>query len=158
MKDLRSVMPDAKLLIIGEGPSGDELRDLSKKLNLGDSVKFVKATLDIRRFLAVMDIFVFPSMQEGLGLSLIEAMASGKACIATSIGGISSVIEDGKNGLLVHPGDSHSLTKAMRRLLLDKGLFSRLGNAARDSVKNKFSLDRMVEDTIKFYESVKGRD
>ena len=158
MKDLRGVMPDAKLLIIGEGPSGNELKDLTKKLNLGDAVKFVKATLDIRRFLAVMDIFVFPSIQEGLGLSLIEAMASGKACIATSIGGISSVIEDGKNGLLVQPGDSHSLTEAMRRLLLDKELFSRLRNAARDSVKNKFSLDRMVEDTIKFYESVKGRD
>ncbi|MCK4463602.1 MAG: glycosyltransferase family 4 protein [Candidatus Omnitrophica bacterium] len=158
MKDLKNVIPDVKLLIIGEGPSGNKLRDLSKKLNLEDSVSFVKATLDVRRFLTLMDIFVFPSIQEGLGLSLIEAMASGKVCIATSIGGISSVIEDGKNGLLVQPGDSHSLTEAMRRLLLDKELFSRLGSAARNSVKNKFSLDRMMEETIRFYESVKDRD
>ncbi len=158
MKDLKRVIPDVKLLIIGEGPSGNELRDLSKKLNLGDSVSFMKSTLDIRRFLALMDIFVFPSIQEGLGLSLIEAMASGKVCIATSIGGISSVIEDGKNGLLVPPGDSHSLTEAMKRLLLDKELFSRLQNAAIDSVKEKFSLDKMVEETIRFYETVKSRN
>ena len=85
-------------------------------------------------------------------------MASGKVCIATSIGGISSVIEDGKNGLLVPPGDSHSLTEAMKRLLLDKELFSRLQNAAIDSVKEKFSLDKMVEETIRFYETVKSRN
>lgn len=154
IKDLKSIIPDVRLLMIGEGPSGNELRDLSKKLNLGDAVNFVKATLDVRRFLALMDIFVLPSMQEGLGLSLIEAMANGKVCIATSIGGISSVIEDGKNGLLVQPGDSHSLTEAMRRLLSDKELFSRLGSAARDSVKERFSLDRMAEETIAFYRNI----
>lgn len=154
MKDIKKDLPQANLLIVGEGPSENKLKDLSRNLNLGESVKFIKSTLEVKKFLDVMDIFVSPSLQEGLGLSLIEAMACGKACIATSIGGISEIIEDAYNGLLVPPSDSHALKDAIKKLISDKGLFSKLKNNARDSVKDKFSLERMADETIKFYEDV----
>ncbi|NQT22189.1 MAG: glycosyltransferase family 4 protein [Candidatus Omnitrophica bacterium] len=158
LKELKRDFPNLRLVLIGEGPEEQKLRSLTKKLNLEDSVLFINSTLDTKKFLALMDIFVFPSLQEGLGLSLLEAMASGKACIATSIGGISDIIEDGKNGLLVPPADSHCLKEAIKRLLSDKGFSSKIASCARKSVKDKFSMEKMVKGTIAFYESAKRID
>jgi len=154
LKDIKKDFPETSLILIGEGPEEPSLRAVTKKLGLEKSVIFMNSTLDTKKFLQIMDIFIFPSLQEGLGLSLLEAMACGKACIATTIGGISDIITDGENGLLVPPSDSYHLKEAIKRLLLDKKLCSNIEQHALQSVKHKFSLDKMVDGTVEFYKYV----
>ena len=151
VKEIKEYAPDTNLLIIGDGPEEEALRRLVQSLDLEKSVVFMKSRFDARRFFPLMDIYVLPSLQEGLGLSLLEAMASSRACVATSVGGISDVIEDTKNGLLVAPNDSHALAGAIRRLISDSEFASELRSQARKSIEKKFSLDDTIEKTVKFY-------
>jgi len=150
--ELKKEFSDLKLLIIGEGFYGKKLKKLSSGFSLEKDIIFLESKIELWKYLSIMDIFAYPSVQEGLGLSLIEAMANGRPCVASSIGGITDVINHGENGLLVPPNDSHSLSESVRKLLSDKSLRIKLGSAAKDTVREKFSLDKMVEETVVFYE------
>ena len=106
---------------------------------------------DVRDLLGAMDVFVMPSLSEGLGTSLLDAMAASKATVATDTGGIPEVVVDGDTGLLVPPRDHHALAHAIARLLKDQKLRDRMGAAGLARVEQMFSADRMVERTLEVY-------
>lgn len=151
---LASTRPEIGLLIAGEGPEGHVLRELARSLGIESRVRFVGSVIDTRDFLAVMDVFALPSLKEGLGMALLEALASGKACVASNIGGIGNIIASGTSGILVPVADSGSIAGAVSRLLDDAGLRARMGERGRAVVRERFSLDGMVEGMTGVYREV----
>ncbi|MFH0935507.1 MAG: glycosyltransferase family 4 protein [Candidatus Omnitrophota bacterium] len=151
MKKVLSKVPQAQLLIIGEGRMKEGLLRLVKDLRIGGNVYFVPAAKDMNEALSSMDIFVMPSVKEGLGLALMEAMAAGRAVIASGVGGIKTLIKDGFNGLLVPPKDADGLAAAILRLLGNHEEARRLGENARDFIEKNFPLTRMVSETERVY-------
>jgi glycosyltransferase involved in cell wall biosynthesis len=131
------------LVVAGDGP----LRTL-----LPDALGFVPHE-EVERLLARAAVVVLPSHREGLPMALLEAMAHGRAVVATPVGGIPSLVEDGRTGLLVPPGDAGALRAAIERLLADPGLRRRLGEAAREQVTELCSWERVVDETLAAYES-----
>jgi glycosyltransferase involved in cell wall biosynthesis len=101
-----------------------------------------------------MDVFVLPSIKEGLGLALLEAMACERPCVASNIGGISDVITDGANGILVKVADARSIADAITGLLADSGLRNRIAREGRSTVKQSFSVDSMAEKMVSLYSEV----
>jgi glycosyltransferase involved in cell wall biosynthesis len=97
---------------------------------------------------------VFPSVREGLGIALLEALAMSKACVASRIGGIEDIITDGENGILTDVGDSDSIAHAVLKLMSDDGLREAIGRSGRRTVEERFTLDRMSDDIIKIYKKV----
>ena len=154
MKMVLAFSPDAKLLIAGEGKLEKELRKLTERLNIRDSVIFVPEVLDTRDILSAIDIFVMPSLKEGLGLALMEAMSSGLSVIGSAVGGIKTLIKDGENGLLVNPGDPSGIAKAVIDLLSDSDKAARLGANARRFIAEEFSEDKMILKTEELYQNV----
>src|SRR5262249_44128999 len=112
---------------------------------------------DVLGCLKAFDLFAMSSVTEGLGTSLLDAMACGRAIAATTAGGIPEIVEDGVNGLLVPPRDAHALADGIVRLLRDADLRRRLGAVGLARVNERFSVERMVDQTAKVYERVAGR-
>ncbi len=135
---------DCRLWIVGDGEQRPALEEKSRRLGLGDKVRFWgrRPHHELPAFYAAADVFVAPSVTdrrgdtEGQGVVFLEAMASATAVIATRTGGIEEVIEDGRHGLLVEPGDPHALTAAMTRLLRDENLRRRLAREGRCQARN----------------------
>lgn len=151
MKDILKEDPSLNLLLVGEGPSKDYLSELARRLGIENNVFFALNTTETERFLSIIDVFVFSSLQEGLGLSLLEALASGKPCVASNVGGVSSIIEDGVTGILVPPKDTHALKEAIMRILKDKKLKTSLMQNGSALVRRKFSLERMIDEVVDVY-------
>ena len=145
---------DINVLLVGNGPDEERLKKLSSTLGLDKNVIFAGSVDDTTKALSVMDVFVLPSIKEGLGLSLVEAMASGKPCIASRVGGIESLIEDGITGMLVEPGNPDELARAIRYMLNNKDKAETFKDKAREKVINDFNIDRMAAQIEKMYESV----
>lgn len=142
-----------QFLVVGNGPLRKELGSLAKKLKVEHNVFFTGFVNDedIPRILAVLDIFVLPSLWEGLGISLIEAMCSGKPIIATNVDGIPEVVVDGETGVLIPPKDSKILAEAITELLDSPEKRKRMGEMGRQRALNHFSIEKMVENYEKFY-------
>lgn len=155
-KVIKSFAP-AKLLVIGRGRMKDLLIEEAGNLGLKDNVLFIPEAGGSEDLLAAMDVFVMPSLQEGLGLALMEAMAQGLAVIGSRVGGIKSLIQDGVNGLLVKPADAEELSAAIIRLLGDCDLRRDLGANARRFIMDNFSKEKMVDLTERVYNSHKKR-
>ncbi len=145
--------PDARFLFIGEGPSEHGLKELVDRLGIEESTVFVRTVHDTAQPLAIMDVFAFPSIKEGLGLSLMEALSAGRPCVASDTGGIGSIIDNGRNGLLVPPGDAEGLADAIKRVLKDGDLRAGLAMHAPGSAE-RFSLGDMSEEMNRFYSDV----
>jgi glycosyltransferase involved in cell wall biosynthesis len=143
-KDVKKDMNKAKLVIVGEGYLEDKLRSLTDTLGLTDSVIFTGFQSDVSEIIKVFDIAVLPSFFEGMGRVLLEAMAMEKPVVASRVGGIPDIVKDGINGFLTAPGDTKELGDALRKLLNDKGLAARMGEAGRKGVTAEFSADVMV--------------
>lgn len=144
-----------KLMIVGEGEYLDEARLMLKQSGLGNCAIFTGHIphKDASHYINASDIFVMPTLrQEGLPFALIEAMACQKPVIASRIGGIPSVIDDGINGLLISPGDVSELAENVIFLLNNKDSSNKLAKKARKKVIQKFSLENMTEGTIKVFE------
>ncbi len=156
MKDILREMPESKLLLVGEGPSKAYLMQLAEKLGIEANVFFAMNTTRTQRFLSIIDVFVFYSLEEGLGLSLLEALAAGKPCVASDVGGVSSVVENGVTGILVPPKDKRALKAAIMRVLGDTRLGVSLAKNGRALVKEKFSLDGMADKVIKIYKTARS--
>ncbi|NQS99848.1 MAG: glycosyltransferase family 4 protein [Candidatus Omnitrophica bacterium] len=151
MKEVVRQVPEAQLLLVGEGPEKEALVSQVGELKLEDNVFFGSATMDTTVPLSIMDIFVFPSLNEGLGLAIIEAQAMELAVIASDVGGIYTVVQDGVNGLLVHPGDPHELAEAIFKLLNNKKLAQELARQGREQALRRFDLDQMVDGIEQVY-------
>jgi glycosyltransferase involved in cell wall biosynthesis len=152
MKTVLKAFPDAQLLLVGEGRMEPELVRLSKELEISDKVVFIPKARDIAELLYIMDVFVMPSLKEGLGLGLMEAMAGSKAVVGSAVGGIKSLIQDKENGLLVPPGDVSGLAEAIQELLKDPARSAIMGNKARIFINQNFSLEKMLQQTIEVYQ------
>ena len=139
-------------MIVGEGKIKNELITLAKKLGIENKIFFVSTVSDTNEVLSVMDLFVMPSLKEGLGLSLIEAMACGQSVIGSNIGGIKSLIQDGSNGLLVESKDIDGIAGAILTLLASPEKRKFLGDNARNFIANNFSLEEMIVKTERVYE------
>ncbi len=137
--------PQARLLMIGEGELRPKLERLAASLDVSHAVIWTGFRQDIPRLLAAMDVYVQPSVNEGLPLSILEAMAAGKPIVATRVGGIVEQIGHEVTGLLVPLDSREALAQAILRLLEDKHLAERVGRQARSRVVECFSLQRMVK-------------
>ncbi len=146
--------PDAQLLIVGEGKTERELKMLVSRLHLEKNIYFYP-TVDrafAAQMLTMLDIFVLPSRQEGLGLALMEAQACGLPVVASGVGGILSLIQDGKTGILVKPEDVEELSQAIIKLIENKSLARSLGQAASDHAHQHYSCEIMGRKTMGLYE------
>jgi len=149
--------PQARLWIVGEGPEEKYLRALVKHRHLASAVRFEAAVNHTADILPAFDVFVMPSLQEGLGLSVIEAQAAGVPVVASNVGGLPDLIEDGKTGLLVPAGDKDALAKNIIALLKEPQQAQAMAAAARRQAEEDFSMEQMVKETIVFYEQYTRR-
>jgi glycosyltransferase involved in cell wall biosynthesis len=142
-------------MFVGDGEKKQDMINLSQRLNFSGNVVFIKPQLSTVNALSVMDVFMFtPARREGLGLVLLEALASGKPVVATNVGGISSIVEDNVNGFLVEPSRPELLAGPVLRLLNNKALYARMAASGREIVIKKFSINEMVDKTEKVYAEV----
>jgi glycosyltransferase involved in cell wall biosynthesis len=132
---------------VGRGPLADELADRHRALGLGDRFRFLGERDDVIRLLVGCDVFVLPSRQEGLPVTLMEATSTGTPIVATAVGGVPQVIDDGIDGLIVPPGEPRALADAVERVVTDDELRRRLGEgaAARSSMFDVETATREVE-------------
>ncbi len=136
--------PDARFVIVGDGPLRDELEALAKKLNLNGKLHFAGFVSEVAVALAAMDIYVMASLMEGFPFALAEAMAAAKTVVATNVGGMKEMVQQDQNGLLVPPADSSTMAAALVRLLKNPALSQNLSNAARQR-SQEFSVERNVQ-------------
>jgi len=146
---------NAYLILIGDGPLRQELKSNASKLNIANRVIFAGLKLNVAPYMQVMDIIVLPSTErEGLGLSLIEAMSLSKPVIATNIGGIPEVVDNGRTGILVKPNESDALANAMSELLKSPDLIRNMGLKGRDKYLKMFTLNQMIRRIGELYEGM----
>ena len=149
-------MPDARFIILGEGELRDSLERQVRDHHLEKHVLLPGFRTDVIGCLKGFDVFVLCSLTEGLGTSLLDAMAAAKPIVATTAGGIPEVVEDGVTGFLVPPRDDQALAAAILRLLGDPDLRARMGQAGRRRVAERFSVERMVAGTAAVYARLAG--
>ncbi|WP_347258387.1 glycosyltransferase [Methylocaldum sp.] len=146
--------PQTRVLLFGQGPVEAELRTSARARGLDDTVIFAGYRTDMARVIPCLDLVVHPAWMEGLGVSLLEAAASGVPIVATRAGGIPEIVKDGINGRLIEPGDSASLASAIVELLDDPTRRRELGQAGRRLVLERFSVEAMVEGNYRIYRQV----
>lgn len=146
--------PEVEFLVSGAGPEEHNLRRMARELGLSERVTFVPNMRDFSAPLQAMDVFVLPSLQQGLGTIMLQAMALGKPVIATGVGGVYSVVADNETALMVPPSDSERLAAAINRFLDDPALARRIGAAGQRVVQDEFGVEKMVARTIEVYERI----
>lgn len=139
-------------LIVGDGPLKAVLeQEAGRKKGAGPEILFAGKRSDVERIYRVMDLFVLPSLTEGLPMALLEAVASRRPVVATRVGGVPQVLADGTSGSLVEPGDATALAKAIQGLLADPEGGSRMAEKAYEAVRGSFSADRMTKRYFDLY-------
>ncbi len=142
---------DAEFVIMGQGPDKGRLRAMAADLGLSKRLTFCPgSTVDAGK-LGSMDLFVEPSFQEGLGLSVLQAMAAGIPVVASGVGGIYSLVEDGQTGVLVPSGDDKVLAESIKRLLADPRRRLEIARHARDKVESQFSAEKVAARVAEYY-------
>ena len=149
-------LPDARFVILGEGELRDHLERQVKEYHLEKHVKLPGFRIDVLGCLKQFDLFVMSSVTEGLGTSLLDAMAASRAIVATTAGGIPEIVSDEVTGVLVPPRDHHAMAGQIVRLLKDAELRRRFGEAGFARVRERFTVERMVEQTAAVYARVAG--
>lgn len=137
--------PELKLTLIGDGPAREQLRALANQLRVEDKVIFAGQRQDMPAVYASLDLFVLPSLREGMPMTVLEALAAGRPVIATDVGAIPKVVINGETGLLVKAGDVDGLRNAILKLLSDASLAARLAKNGRAHVTRFFSADTMAQ-------------
>ena len=145
-------------LVIGVGELEQRLRSRVEQLGLEDVVTFTGSRTDVPRLVAALDVFVMPSLWEGLPIALLEAMASGRAVLCSSVGSIPGVVQHGENGWLVEPGNVQALREAILTLVDDPGLRARLGHRAREQVIARFDVERTAAAYNRLHARAAGLD
>jgi len=148
---IREGIPAVKVVIAGGGPLASKLASAVRRLRIGESASLLGEREDAREVLAAADVFVLPSLWEGLPYVLVEAAALGKPIVASDIDGVREVVRSGETGVLVPPRDPGSLAAALILLLMDQDLAGKLGERARRDIPSDFALERMVRETEALY-------
>ncbi|MEO6525567.1 MAG: glycosyltransferase family 4 protein [Gemmatimonadaceae bacterium] len=155
--DAAAALPEAAFVIAGDGPERAALEARAEALGLDDRVRFLGHRRDVPSLLAVADVFVLPSLYEGLPLSVMEAMAANVPVVATAIGGTDEIVRDGETGWLVAPGDGRALAAGIRAVLVDRERAVRIADAALDYVTREHSSAAMAAEVGRLYEELLRR-
>jgi L-malate glycosyltransferase len=147
-------LPEARFLLVGDGPRRAEVESLIETLDLGDRVVLAGLREDPRPYFAALDVFLMSSEFEGLPLALLEAMAYGLPVVATAVGGVPEVLSDGIDGRLVPFGAVGELADRVAELISDEALRGRLAAAARQRVRDQFSVERMAREIEAIYDDI----
>lgn len=148
--------PGLHVAIAGRGDLEGSLRQRAISLGIADRVHFLGLRSDVPNLLASADLFVLPSLSEGLPLALLEAMFAGRAIVSSEVGGVAAVLDGGNAGLLVPPGDAGSLATSMERVLNDRALAARIADAAGARARADYGIDRMVARYAERYTGAAG--
>ncbi len=144
-------LPQARLLLVGDGQLRKKLEKEAAHLGLGKYVLFLGEREDVAELISIFDVFVLPSLWEGLPFVLLEAAVAGKPVVASDIEGVREIIKSGKNGLLVPAKEHRALADAILNLLRKKDLALRLGEQLRKDVPSRFKIFSMIEETQNLY-------
>jgi glycosyltransferase involved in cell wall biosynthesis len=150
------VIPQARLVLVGEGPEEAGIRKVVEELGVREQVKFLGLRQDVARILAAGDVFLLTSISEGIPLTVIEAMGAALPVVATRVGGLPEVVEEGLTGFLASRSDDAALSDHLVRLLSDSELRKHLGEQGRTRAQARFTESRMHEEYVRVYESMVG--
>ncbi len=159
LKSMQQVVanhPNVYLLIMGDGPLREKLGEQAEALGISRNVRFLGFVNEPGRYMAELDLFVLPSINEPFGIVLLEAMATGLPIVSTRAGGVLDIVEDGVTGLLAEPGDEKSLAGAIEKVLDDKKLRKSLAQNGQKLVRDNFTIKAMADKTFGVYESLLG--
>lgn len=148
---LAAQYPSLQVCIVGDGPLRADLEREAQAGGLESRVQFCGATADVRPYLSSFDVLALPSLSEGMGRVLMEAMAMNVPVVASRTGGVPEVVTDGETGLLVSPGDPAALAEGLAALLGDEAGRRAMAERARRRVAEEFSLDRMIRSVEQIY-------
>jgi glycosyltransferase involved in cell wall biosynthesis len=152
--DLAKEIKNIKLIIAGDGPLKEDLECLVDELGVSNHVRLIGYEKDIEKFLSVLDLFILPSLTEGLPISLLEAMASGRAVIASKVGGIKEVIQNSINGILIPPMDVKALSESIKFLFYDSEARRIIGSEGKKHISTHFSSRAMVSGYQNLYDRI----
>jgi len=150
-------IPEAQLMIAGQGPEEDSLKKLTQDLSLSGHVEFKDIVNQTEGLLPGFDVFVMPSLMEGLGLSVMEAQGCGIPVVASRVGGLIDLIEDGKTGYLVAASDPAALASRVIEALRNPDRSKIMAVEARSNIEQFFSVQTMLKQTLQIYEQYSGR-
>ena len=136
-------IPGPELVFVGKGELEDELRKQAMEMGVADKVFFLGWRGDVPEIMQILDVLVLPSLNEGMGRVLVEAMAAGKPVVASLVGGVPDLIKDGENGLLVEPGEVNGLSRAITKLLMDEDIRYEMGQKGKN-MSHDFSVESMI--------------
>lgn len=146
--------PKLKLLIVGEGEERAHLEEFVRRMNLDCAVLFAGMRRDVPRLLRAMDVFALSSVSEGMPLTVLEAMAARLPVVATNVGALPELVEEGKTGFLVPIRHAAALSDKLEVFLANRQLVKTFGEAARRKVEREFSIEQMLQSYAELYESV----
>jgi glycosyltransferase involved in cell wall biosynthesis len=154
LAEVRRSHPEVLALLVGDGRARQECEYTVQKLNLEDNVLFAGLRDDVPAILDISDVYALSSHGEGLSIAILEAMASGKAIVATDVGGNRELIDHGQTGLLVPARDPQAMAQALAYMLENPEQRSRMGESARVRARDRFSLREAVRRTEALYEEL----
>jgi glycosyltransferase involved in cell wall biosynthesis len=146
--------PDARLMLVGDGALKQELEALARSLQVSDAIIWTGFRRDIPRLLAAMDIYIQTSVNEGLSLSILEAMAAEKPVVITDVGGAREVVADGSTGIIIAPGSAPAIAQSLNNLLGNPEMRSELARMARVQVCREFGLGKMMQSYHETYQAL----
>jgi glycosyltransferase involved in cell wall biosynthesis len=152
--DAAASLPQARVLVVGEGPLREELEAQAQRLGLADRVELRGWVDDAPACLGEMDLFVLPSRNEGFPLSIVEAMLVGLPVVAADVGSVTEAVRDGETGLVVPPDDLPALRRALEGLVTDAAERARLGDAGRQVASDRFTASVMAASFVELYEEL----
>ena len=154
MKDVKERIDNAVLFIVGQGKMEAQLHECVCSLGLKDTVRFYGEYDRTREFLSAFDVFVLPSLQEGLGLSVMEAQAAGLPVVASNVGGIPALIKQAQTGWLVAPRSAKELSSQLIEVLKDDQMAKKVGHAAAVFAQEHYSIQRMSDLVLAVYKDL----
>ncbi len=154
LSEVVKFFPTIKVIIVGDGSEKEKLKHYVTELGLSENVIFLGLCKDVRQILSTFDIFVLPSLNEGMGRCLLEAQALGIPVIATKVGGIPDVVEDGLTGILVSPRNPKEMAETIIRLLRNKAARKNMSEAAKKWIGERFGVESMVKKISDLYQEI----
>jgi L-malate glycosyltransferase len=156
VRRVNSIFPDSRFLMIGDGPERTKLESLAQDLGLSSVVSFAGDRSDVPDLLAALDVFVLSSRTESFPNAVLEAMAMARAVVATRVGGVPELVEDGESGYLVPPGDAEAMAERIVQLLRDASLCDSMGWAGLERVEREFTTEQVKRKLEDFYDHLLG--